>query len=369
MLFIIRSGVIPSDSRVLKYISFLKERNIPYYAIGWNRLNDNLGSEERVFYYTRKSGYRVGGFKAAKDRFFWMQFIFRYLLKKKKDVTTIHACDIDCAFPASLYKLIHRNAKVVFDVFDWYSADIKGNFIIKRVFKFMEWFAIKMSDEVIICEPERIDQIPYKLNKKELVLPNIPSFANSSFLNKDLELQFNSDLLTFSYVGWFSNDRCLKELLRLVEDNRINLLIAGYGIDEIEKECFELNKRKDNIKYFGKVPYEKGLNIMYNSDIIYAMYQKINQNNIYCAPNKYYESMFLGKPIFSTKGTIMESKIVDNAIGYVSEEDYNDILNVINGIGKEDIITKGKLAHTLWTNLYSSYVHDFMEKKYSVILQ
>lgn len=83
-----------------------------------------------------------------------------------------------------------------------------------------------------------------------------------------------------------------------------NLLIAGYGAKEIEERCINLNE-KDNIIYFGKVVYDQGLNIMYNGDVIYAMYCKTNPNHIFAAPNKYYEAMLLAKPIISTKGTIV----------------------------------------------------------------
>ena len=72
----------------------------------------------------------------------------------------------------------------------------------------------------------------------------------------------------------------------------VNLLIAGFGDDRIERRCIEMSAR-ENIKYFGTVSYEQGLHISYNSDIIYAMYCKTNPNHIYAAPNKYYEAMLL----------------------------------------------------------------------------
>ena len=112
-----------------------------------------------------------------------------------------------------------------------------------------------------------------------------------------------------------------------------------------------------------------GLNIMYNSDIIYAMYSKSTPNNIYAAPNKYYESMMLSKAIISTKGTILENKIVGDDIGFVVEEDEGEITALLQGLSKEECYSKGIKAHSLWMNTYKSYTSDFMKSQYSKTLR
>ena len=182
-------------------------------------------------------------------------------------------------------------------------------------FKFMELVSVKYADYIIICEKERREQIPFKLEKEPLVLPNIPSFQDFSFLSRNKEYRFDNDMFTFAYVGGFIYDRFLNELLKIAEEGRINLLIAGYGDEDLYQKCLSL-QRRSNFKYMGKVNYKFGLNIMYNADVIYAMYCKISKNNIFAAPNKYYEAMLLGKPIISTKGTILEKKIIKNQICY-----------------------------------------------------
>ena len=142
-----------------------------------------------------------------------------------------------------------------------------------------------------------------------------------------------------------------------------NLLIAGYGSKEIEDKCKELSILS-NIKYFGKVDYKIGLNIMYNSNIIYAMYSKSNPNHFYAAPNKYYEAMMLGKPIISTKGINMERKILDNNIGYIIEESSEELINLINSLSLDDIQEKGKAANLLWENKYKNYTSKFLNEEY-----
>lgn len=309
MIVLIRSNSIISDSRICKYIDFLRERKVEYKILGWNRIHEDVFFEHTTFY-QKLSGYDLGGFKAAWFRVGWMLFVIRFLCIHRNSISCVHACDLDSAFPAVLFKfLLKRDLKVLFDVFDWFSDTLFNQpYIIRLFFKLMERFSIKYSDEVIICEAERIKQIPYKLNRKELVLPNIPSFISYDFLHYEAEYQFDNSLFTFAYVGSFAKYRCLNELIQLAEDGYVNLLIAGFGAKAIVNKCTLLSENCPNLKYFGKVSYIEGLNIMYNSDVIYAMYSKENPNHIYAAPNKYYESMLLGKPIISTKGIILEKK-------------------------------------------------------------
>lgn len=365
MIYLLRCNSIISDSRAQKYIDFYNNHNIKYRVLGWDRLNEGI-SLPCTDFYNKKSGYNVGGMKAAKDRLSWMKYIVNYLRSCNDDNIIIHACDLDTAFPACIYKsFFNKKAIVIFDIFDWYSDNLSTqSALIKCGFKIMEKYSIKHSDEVIICEEERIKQIPYHLNKKELIFPNIPFFQNYDFLAKDNKYKFNNNLITLSYVGGFVNDRCLDILLQLVENKLVNLLIAGFGQQDFVDKCSKLSKELDNIKYFGKVKYSEGLNIMYNSDIIYAMYSKISPNNIFAAPNKYYEAMLLGKAIISTKGIILENKIQKNNIGYIVEESYKDMSLLIKSLKREDINAKSLNAQKLWDSTYCNYTKNFLENDY-----
>lgn len=364
MLVLIRSNSIVGDPRLEKYVNFLDRNEYPYYIIGWNRTQDKDIAKNTV-YYTKQSGYAVGGAKAAKDRLTWFWFCFCTMLKMK-NVKVIHACDLDGAFPAILFKIFgHWNVKVIFDVFDWYSDTLANQpKWLRCIFRMMEWMTTKLSKTIIICEPERIRQIPYKIDKKVKILPNIPSFGNTDFLKVDDTFRFNNNKPTLTYVGGFYDGRFLKELLDVAEQGACNLLIAGYGDKAFEERCKQLGEKLENIRYYGKVKYEEGQNIMYNADIIYAMYCKINPNHIFAAPNKYYEAMMLAKPIISTKGTIVGEKIDKHGIGYTIEESTEELLALLKSIDKDDIARKGALSHKMWNEEYKNYVEQFMKNEY-----
>ena len=94
------------------------------------------------------------------------------------------------------------------------------------------------------------------------------------------------------------------------------------------------------------------------------MYQTFNPNNVYAAPNKYYEAMFLGKPIFTTKGTIVEKKVLDRNMGYVSGELEESIVSVINSIRREELIKRGLNARECWMNSYKDYTNNYLTNEY-----
>ena len=363
MIVLIRCNDIISDSRTKKYIDFYEKNGIDYKIIAWDR----LGNSERLpnaIYCPTKSKYNQGGFAAVKDRLKWMRFIKNTLFSFKEDLQ-IHACDLDAAFPAALYKMFSRRKNyLLFDVFDWISDTLynQGK-IISLAFKLMEKFSTKRTDHIIICEPERVKQIPYNIEGRYSVLQNIPSFDTSDFLHDDKRYHFSNNLLTLSYVGSFTQDRCIMELINGAAKGIYNLNIAGYGDKEIT-EKLEQQKESPYIRFYGKVTYTEGLNIMYNSDIIYAMYSKRNPNHLYAAPNKYYEAMFVGKPIITTDGIIVAEKVMSNNMGYSIEESSEALINLMRYVTIEQVKEKSANSSALWAK-YEHATEDYLNMVYA----
>ena len=366
MIALLRCNAISNDPRVKKYLNYIEEKNIDYHILGWDRNEENLELRNCTFF-KRKSGYNVGGIKAAWNRILWMWFCFKELSRIKPNF--IHGCDLDSAFPAVMYKIFrNRRVKVLFDVFDWFSATLYNQpKIITLAFKAMESLTTKHSDHILICEKEREDQIPYDVSDKIDILPNIPMVRDeSTFKYKDKSLMFPNENITISYVGGLYGERFLDELLDIAEKGYVNLLIAGFGDDRIEKRCVEISK-KENVKYLGGVSYELGLHIAFHSDVIYAMYCKTNPNHIYAAPNKYYEAMLLGKPIITTEGTIVGEKVKINNTGFVVNEDKLELENLLLALKSmpEVILQNGENAKKLWETEFSTYTIDFLQNKYN----
>ena len=366
----IRSNQIHSDSRAEKYLAFYDDNGLDYTIIGWDR-NDINVERKNTIYYRRKVGYVVGGLKAAFNRLFWFRFVVGTLRHLKSKPEFIHACDLDCAFPAVLYKMFfNRKVYILFDVFDWMSAGIQvnRNRLVGKSILWMERVCLKWCDKLLICEEERKSQIPNYEKYNISILPNIPMIEHDEIiLRENNEYKFENDKITLSYVGWFGYGRFLDELLDLAQDGYFNLLIAGYGNKEFEERCTSLHNQ-GLIRYYGRVDYVMGLNIQYNADMVYAMYCKVINNHIYAAPNKYYEAMFLGKPLLTTKGIIIGDKVTKMQTGFTVEENKDDIITLIKSLDREDMRRKGEVARALWGKEYVNFTSNFLKTEYARLI-
>ncbi len=363
MIVIIRCNDIISDSRTKKYIDFLQAKGAEYRIIAWDRLGQAQHLPGAVYCPVR-SKYNQGGVGAIKDRLRWMWFILQTLFGMK-DNLRIHACDLDAAFPAAVYKLLSRRKNfLLFDVFDWISDTLydQGR-IVAMAFAFMERVSTRMADHIIICEPERVKQIPYSIEGRYSVLQNIPSFASADFLYRDDSYRFGNGLLTLVYVGGFTADRCLDMLIDGALQGLYNLNIAGYGNKDILAKL-EANAKNEHIRYYGKVAYTDGLRIMSNSDIVYAMYSKKNPNHLYAAPNKYYEAMFVGRPLITTQGIIVAEKAEANGFGYAIDETLSSLADLVARLTPDDVQQKAAQAAALWPQ-YSHATERYLMGTYS----
>ena len=355
------------DSRVNKYHNFYEREGIDYTIVGWDRKGEKLEREHYDFF-RYKAGEAEGGLKAMRNHFRWMHFVYKYL-KCHKDVTTVHACDLNAAFPAALFKALHkRHVTVIFDACDWYSSNFADYKLLKWLFGVMERFSYKWADELIICEPERKAQIQFKLKKEPLVMPNIPEIDMSQITDVQDQYKFDNRKPTIAYMGGFANGRFLMELLTLSETEPVNLLIAGSGNKEVTQKCEEVAKR-ENVRYFGRVNMVDGLNMENAADVVYAMYCKTNPNHVYAAPNKYYEAMLLGKPLITTKGTIPGDKVEKLGTGWAVEEDIEEMRQLFNNLKKDEIREKGNKALELWKNHFQFVLRDFFDNTYSKVIK
>lgn len=357
MIALLRSTDGNPDSRFEKYVNYLQENSFPYFTVCWDR-KGNKTETENAYYYKRPSAYgkrygNVGGLLG------FSKFLFKTLWKNRKRYSVIHACDFDTVVPAILIHVLLRK-KVIYDIFDWYvdSRSVRG--LLKWVIYAQEFFNIKMSEAVIICEEERRQQIIFN-PKKLWILPNIPNFKD-----KQPEVQ-RSSKLTIGYVGILASGRGLENLISYAKANKtICLKIGGFGA--LESMLQDVGQF-DNITYYGSVPYVKALEILNSADIIYAMYQKTNRNHILAAPNKYYEGLYLGKPIITTAGTIVGDKTLKYQTGFVIEESYDDLADLLINIKDNEIAKLEQNAKALWDNKYSTYVADFFNDTYRPFIE
>ena len=364
VVIFLRSIDCNPDPRVQKYIDFLDSEGRNSHIICWDR-SMRCSDDHGHTYYKRLAKFGTG-LRNMSGILGFNMFLFKKLYQYRKTYKVIHACDFDTVLPALFFKVFFKK-KIIYDIFDWFidSRNCSSRFI-KSAILFLEKISLKLSDVVIICDERRREQLNYK-PKNLWILPNIPQIKINDYTIPEY---VDPNKLYLAYVGILSDDRGLDKILKCVSGyQNVVLNIAGFGLlSDLTKGYGE---KYSNIHYHGTVPYSSGIEIMRQADIIIATYEKKSVNNIYAAPNKYYEGLFLGKPILTTENTIIADSTLYYQTGFVIGEELSDYESFFSDIKslKEHCLAYGKNAKQLWNNKYANYVENFMREKYMKFIQ
>lgn len=319
---IMRSNPVSPDSRVEKEAYALKRAGYSVQILAWDR-ESNHGPEINVVDVANEKikitrfGFKAkyGAGKKSIVPYLKFQFSLRSWLKRNlEEYDIVHACDFDTAF--FTFKLCKRKKKIViFDIFDMLCTKPRNLF--QRCILEAEKVIINTVDGVIICTEQRIKQLTGMKPKHIAVVHNSP-FGELVGSSDGFEL--SQDKPKVVYVGILQEDRMLKELLDYFSKNQdLEFHTAGFG--RLEELFKEYSNKFENIFFYGKIKYDLTLELEEKCDIMLAIYEPHDQNNIFAAPNKFYESLMLGKPIIMVRGTGMSEIVEEYDIGQLI--DYN----------------------------------------------
>lgn len=352
MICYINRSTVDYDIRLQKYVQACQETNTPYCVIGWDRIHNCSRVYPNEYQYRAFSPYG-NGLKSLLPLIGWVFFVLFHLIKLRKQYSVIHACNIEnylVAYPAKWF-----GKKMVLDVYDSTESEIETK-------------QAKRSDALILPSNHRLEQI--KVQRKELnnylEVENVPVFHKG--IQKKLSPEF-PNRIHLSYVGVMQrNIRGIENVLSLVkEDERFVLDIAGTG-DGLDKEIEELAKNNNRINYHGKVDYQTALEIMSSSDFIVALYYLCETSHKYASPNKYYESLYLAKPVITTKGTLVGKTVEDYNTGYTIYDTKEALKELFSQVSteafKEDYKTKSQNCEERWLQVYSQYFDTVTKGEY-----
>jgi glycosyltransferase involved in cell wall biosynthesis len=314
----LRSNPIAPDPRVEKEARVLVEEGYDVRIIGWDRTcelpkfeHSNIGIIERLHI---KANFGTG-LKNLPYLFKWQWELFKYLMKNKFDI--IHSCDFDTILPAIVSSRFKKN-KVVYDIFDFYSEMLRNTpSYLKKMIKWADFYAIKKSDALIICDDSRFEQINGSKPKKTTVIYNSPEEGNSNLYTTENELK-KKGKYSIAYVGLLQTERGIMEMMHVISNKPDWFMdIAGFGGDE--KLIKDFASQHKNIHFHGRVDYATSLKISRNADVLFATYDPSIPNHRYSSANKLFEAMMLGKPIIVCENTGMDQIVKDLDNGFVLE--------------------------------------------------
>lgn len=358
---ILRSNPVKPDSRVEKEAWALAKAGYDVYILGWDRDPEvpechDIVEVANVRIPITRLGHKATYGEGMKN--LWAYLAFQFHMRqwlKKHDFDIVHACDFHTAF-FSIGVAKRKSSKFIFDIFDFLYGEPKG--LLQRFVKKVQLMIIDRADATIICTEERRHQIVGSTPRKLAVIHNTPSVAQFKQWGRKTKRTERTKLV---YVGVFAKTRLLKEIAEAVSGMpNVELHIGGFGI--LDDFFDDMADRFDNIYYYGRLSYDQTLSLEDECDIILAAYDPSIENYRFAAPNKFYESLMLGKPVIMARGTGMSEVVAEKGIGELIEFSKEGFIDGVNRlIERKD---EWPLIESRMKEIYrNQYCWDEMERR------
>lgn len=360
-IVLVRATEVMPDPPVEKMANTLISQGHSVTILAWDRSNTYgerksvkrlANAEADIIHFGIPAKYS-GGIKANFKGLLLFQIrILRWLLQHRKEYDAVHAFDFDTGFASMVCcKLLRK--KFIYHVLDYYvEGHILPSRVLNSIIEFFEIRVINAANATIICTEKRIKQIRKASPKKLYVIHNTPDTVQQSAAS--FSLKGCSEKVKIVYVGVLSRMRLLKETVEAVSKlEDVEMHIGGFG--EFEDWMREAADKYNNVFFYGKLQYSETLALEKQCDIMMAVYDPSIRNHKYAAPNKFYESIMLGKPIIMAFDTGYDDVISENDIGILTEYTEAGIANAIKALKarKDEWETMGERAVSVYMSSYS----------------
>lgn len=220
---------------------------------------------------------------------------FFYLIKSKPDILMVEMVQPVVGFTAVLYKIFFKKPLVI---------DLHSGPLVSRKWAFLKpltYFVLKKSDLIVVHERTICEKLPYRGEKKVVVVHNPP--LNIEDIQK---FQNKKDYLVFPSSG--DTDEPLRELIKsAISYPEIDFFITG----NFKRRFFNIPR---NVKFTGFLPREQFYSLLKNSKGVIAL-TKWDYTLVFAG----FEAMNFGKPLIVSDKKTLRDFFKENAI-YVDNE-------------------------------------------------
>ena len=268
MLYV-RSQLVATDGRLVRYLAFMQQKQLPYRVFCWDRAaSRHLLSEAHhstdYFSLPARTGSRYANVLKLLR---WNWAVFAYCVKNRRRISKVQCADFDSVLPCFLFaKLFSR--PLVFDSYDRYSDSRAISHPLKYLVDTVETYLMHKADFAILPSECRIAQYQLKSTNNLLIIENVPLFTQSKPLiasDKCAELNAVLQAVTVkraqmravvSYVGILEPKvRGLEHMLSCAAAlPDLTFIIAGAG--PLGPLAAQYAKDYPNIYFLGALDYE-----------------------------------------------------------------------------------------------------------------
>lgn len=355
----VRAFLPQLDSRMNKYVQALKAQGDAVSFVGWDRAQTNVPAmEDEVFLYRKAAalGARWWNLLALMG---WNLFIIRTLFRQRRQLSVVHAVDLDSALAAWIFCRLYRKP-LVFDIYDHYADTRAIGGPARLLFNGIERFLARHADLTLLADESRYRQHSIVPAPNIMVVENVPA----SQLHAQPLDPLESGPIRIGYLGVFEErHRGLEDLLDVCAGRPgVELHLGGYG--PLSARVKAAARDNNNIVLHGPLSHEAGLNMLSGMHCTVGFYYLSMPNHKYAAPNKYYEHLLLGRALLTTIGTPPGKRVVQEQTGWALAETADAICEWLANVTKAELAARGSRARALWDRDYRQYAYDVYSTQY-----
>ncbi len=234
---------------------------------------------------------------------------FVYEKASRFDFDLIHCHDLPVLKPAVLLSA-ERDVPLIYDAHELYPSQKIHPLRLRMRNYINERMYIKYADYVIT-----VNQFIAEIMKKRYGIRDIGVLMNCTeppeyfspddyrgYLREKLNLSKDKKIVLFQ--GVISRERNIDSIVKAFKylGDDIKLVFIGYG-DYVErlKDLIKKERLKRRVFYLGQVPSDEILKYTAGADLGIIPYEPIDENHLYCSPNKFFEFIISGVPVMANR--------------------------------------------------------------------
>lgn len=222
-------------------------------------------------------------------------------LSRGVDFDIVHCHDLD-TLPAGLLIGLVRRKPVLYDAHELYAAMVKDDVgLLYRPLRALESWLVRRADAVVTVSDALADELSKGRRERPSVVMNSPDIAPlTGAETRVVREMYGLSGFVVSYLGSLEPGRFVEQMLSaFTPDDGVTLLVAGKG--SLEGTVAEAAGR-GGVKYVGSVSTGQALRLTAASDLVTAMMDPSNPNNVVGTPGKILNSMALARPYITNRG-------------------------------------------------------------------
>jgi len=344
---------IRSDSRIIKEINCLSNSGYKVEAIGVDfdeggksgLINDNIILNTLNIRSNRLRSIKFFP-KMISYSLIVLELTLRIIFLINKIRPDIIHCHDTLVLPGCVISKFFTKSKIIYDAHELESNKNGTSIIGGRLTFFVEKCLWGNLDAFITVS----DSILEWYNKNLGLISNSAVILNSPVLTQNLESRdklylrnlFNIpiDSKVFVYVGILGEGRYIEQLVEIFKSKGTNshLVFVGYG--KLEKFLKDSSAIFDNIHLHEAVPHDELVAIISSADVGLCLLPSVSLSDYYCLPNKFFEYIFSGIPVISSKLPEMTKLIEGRALGVTTELDFQSVIESVSQFESAEIDIK-----------------------------